>query len=167
MQQRLRICCGTLAVAVCATAAALRHYRPHGSPQNTPSVIPPAQATESAPVLPDTAVAADEPLPTPDVAATDQELLELARDIASRSPQRAIDWARAQADETLRQRCLFAAIRAWGGRNPNAAVDWALTQPDDERQTDLDAALAGAVQQPQQAVAIVRGLLKYYELEAA
>ncbi|HLX71736.1 MAG TPA: hypothetical protein VKV04_19150 [Verrucomicrobiae bacterium] len=161
MQQHLRFRCAILAVAVCA-AAGLLHYLPRdGSHLNTPAATQPTRATEAAPISPDTATV--ETFPTPDTSATDEELLKLARGIASRSPQHAIDWARAQTDETLRRRCLVAAIRAWGERNPNAAVDWALTQPEDERQTDLEAALAGAVTEPQVAVAIVRGLLKYYD----
>jgi hypothetical protein len=36
-------------------------------------------------------------------------------------------------------------------------------QDDDERRVDMEAALAGAVKQPQLALSIVRGLLKYYD----
>jgi hypothetical protein len=162
MQQRLKIRCAILAVAVCATAGLL-HYVHRNTPHlNTPAATPPARETELASTPPNTP-APEETLPTPEISATDEELLTLARDIALRSPQRAIGWARAQTDPTLRRRCVFAAIRAWGEHNPNAAVDWSLNQPEDERQTDLEAALAGAALQPQQAVAIVRGLLKYYD----
>lgn len=162
MRQCLRFRCGILAVALCTTVGLL-HYLPHGSHRNTPAAKESARATEVAPIPTEAATTVVETLPTPDTSATDDQLLTLARDIVSRSPQRAIDWARAQTDATLRRRCLVAAIRAWGERYPNAAVDWALTQPEDERQTDLEAALNGAVTQPQLAVAIVRGLLKYYD----
>jgi hypothetical protein len=162
--QRLRICCGILAVAVCATAGILLHYLPRDASHFAkPAAIVSAQPIEAEPTSSQIKTAVGEPLPTPDTSATDEELLTLARGIVSGSPQRAIDWARAQSDPTLGRRCLFAAIRAWGERDPNAAVDWALAQPDDEHQTDVEAALAGAVQQPQQAIAIVRGLLKYYD----
>lgn len=164
MQQRLRIRCGILAVAVCAAAVVSLNYLPRSaSHSNTPVIQPTAPASAVATVSPDSPATVVESLPTPDTFATDEELLTLARGIVSRSPQRAIDWARTQVDATLRRRCLVAAIRAWGECAPNAAVDWALSQPDDERQTDVEAALAGAVLQPQQAVAIVRGLLRYYD----
>src|SRR5262245_4220558 len=101
MQQRLRIRCGILAVAVCAAAGMLLHYWPHGGSQLSAGA-PSAQVTEVAPVEPETAAVAEAAtLPSPDTSATDEELLTLARDIVSRSPQRAIDWARAQADATL------------------------------------------------------------------
>lgn len=163
MRQRLTTRCGILAVAFCA-AVGLLHYLHHGvSHPNAPAVAPSAPAAETAIIRPDVAAPVGETFPTPNTSTTDEELLAIARQIVSRSPQRAIDWARAQADPTLRERCLFAAIRAWGESAPNAAVDWALTQSEDERQKFVEAALAGAVQQPQQAVAIVRGLLKYYD----
>jgi hypothetical protein len=142
----------------------LLHYLPRGASHLAkPAAIKSTQPIEIEPTSSEIRTAVGEPLPSADISATDEELLTLARGIVSGSPQRAIDWARAQSDLTLGRRCLLAAIRAWGERDPNAAVDWSLAQPDDERQTDLEAALAGAVQQPQQAVAIVRGLLKYYD----
>lgn len=154
-------------VATClATGVALHRFHREGSHSNSPSpsaATPPAPTIEATPISPNAIAAVDEPLPTPDASATDEQLLTLARNIVSRSPERAIAWARAQKDSTLRRRCLFAAIRAWGEREPITAVDWALTQDESERHMDIEAALAGAVQQPQQAVAIVRGLLKYYD----
>lgn len=163
MQRNLKIRFAILAV-ICGAAGTLLHYLPGGgSHLNTRAATPPSPAAGTTPVSPETVAVANVPLPTPDASATDEELLTLARGIVSRSPQQSIDWARVQIDTTLRRRCLFAAIRAWGESAPNAAIDWALTQPDGERQTDVEAALAGAVQQPQQAVAIVRGLLKYYD----
>ena len=79
----------------------------------------------------------------------------------TQSPQRAIEWARSQTDSTFRRRLLTAVIRAWGESDPDAAVDWVLVQDLDERRTDMEAALAGAVKQPKLALAIVRQLLVY------
>ncbi len=101
--------------------------------------------------------------PNPDPTATDEEFLTSARTLVDTSAQDAIAWARSQDDETLRRRCLCAVIRAWGEREPVLAVDWALAQDEIERQRDVEAALDGAAKQPEQAVAIVRGLLKYYD----
>ncbi len=103
-------------------------------------------------------------VPKPDHTATDDELLGDARMIVNSSIQDAIEWARAQDDETLRRRCLTAVLHAWAEREPVPAVDWALAQDEAERQSDLEAALAGvASAQPAEAAAIVRGLLKYYD----
>jgi hypothetical protein len=79
------------------------------------------------------------------------------------SPQHAIACARSQSDSMLARRLLFAVVRAWGESVPDAAVDWVLMQDDSERRIDMEAALAGEVKQPQVALAIVRGLLKYYD----
>src|SRR6202000_3466600 len=87
-------------------------------------------------------------------------LLVLARTVVAHSPERALTWAQSQSDSTMRSRLLFAVVRAWGESDANAAVDWALAQDDNDRQRDMEAALAGAVKQPQLALAIVRDLLK-------
>jgi hypothetical protein len=92
---------------------------------------------------------------------SEEDLLALARAAFTRSPQKAMAWAQSQTDPDLRQRVLSAVIRAWGESDPDAAVDWVLVQDDSERRMDMEAALAGAVKQPQLALAIVRGLLKY------
>ena len=78
---------------------------------------------------------------------SDEELLALARGLVVRSPERAIAWARSQNDG-LRDRLRFAVVRAWGEKDPGSAVDWALMQDDSERQSDMEAALAGAAGQP-------------------
>ena len=101
--------------------------------------------------------------PAVEISASDDQLLDLARSMVNRSPLAAVEWARSQSDPILRRRLLSAAIRAWAENDPNIAVDWALAQDDDERRIDLEAALAGAVKQPQLALAIVRGLFKNYD----
>jgi len=107
---------------------------------------------------PETVSAPAESFPVLTGSESDEELLALARTLVARSPERAIVWARSQS-EGLRERLRFAVIRAWGGNDPASALDWALAQDDSERQVDMEAALAGAVRQPQLALAIVRGLL--------
>jgi hypothetical protein len=108
-----------------------------------------------------TALAADDSFPKLSSSATDEELLVLARTAVARSARRAIEWARSQSDSEFHRRLLSAVIRAWGENDPDAAVDWVLTQDMDERRADMEAALAGAVKQPQLALAIVRQLLVY------
>jgi hypothetical protein len=114
-----------------------------------------------------TVLAADDSFPKPSSSATDEELLGLARTAVARSAQHAIEWARSQSDSELRRRLLSAVLRAWGESDPDAAVDWVLTQDMDERRADMEAALAGAVKQPQLALAIVRQLLVYDPQDAA
>jgi hypothetical protein len=108
---------------------------------------------------PEIVSAADESIPALNGSETDEELLALARTVVARSPERAIAWARAQGDSVPGRRLLSAVLRAWGESDPAAAVDWALAQDDGERRQDMEAALAGAVRQPQLALAIVRRLL--------
>jgi hypothetical protein len=107
----------------------------------------------------ETVPAADESFPALNGSETDEDLLALARTLVACSPERAIAWARAQSDSVSGRRLLSAVIRVWGESDPASAVDWALAQDDDERRQDLEAALAGAVRQPQLALAIVRRLL--------
>jgi len=132
------------------------------SPKTDVSSIPASQSGEAISQQPEITFTLDEAFPTPDAFATDEELLVLARKAVARSPQSAIAWARRQYDSLLSRRVLFAVIQAWGESDPEAALDWVLMQDDDERRTDMDAALAGAAtKQPQLALSIVRGLLKY------
>ncbi|HEY3760211.1 MAG TPA: hypothetical protein VGN23_00490 [Verrucomicrobiae bacterium] len=97
--------------------------------------------------------------PNPDASARDEELLALARKAVADFPLRAIDWARSQPDALLQRRLLSAVIQAWGEKDPATAIDWVLRQDDDERRLDMEAALDGAAQQPELALAIVRQLL--------
>ena len=133
---------------------------------HSPSALP-AAATETNPVStpmgiranpPETASTAVEFFPVLNGSESDEELLALARPLVARSPERALEWARSQSDG-LRERLRSAVVRAWGEKDPAGAVDWALVQDDDERRVDMEAALAGAVRQPQLALAIVRRLL--------
>lgn len=71
-------------------------------------------AVEVRPASPARVAAADDPLPSPDASATDEELLALARKIVARSPERAIAWARSQSDAVLCRRLLSAVVQAWG-----------------------------------------------------
>jgi hypothetical protein len=86
-------------------------------------------------------------------------LLEMVRDIVRRSPLQCIAWAQSQTNSILRERLLFAVLRAWGETNPRAAVQWAGSQDEDERQLRMEAALTGAVAQPEVALQIGRDLV--------
>lgn len=153
-----------IGLTVClAGGTALLFFHRTGSHSAPPGfaakAVPVSLAAEVQPDQPKIASAVDEPFPNPDAAATDEELLALARSVVARSPERAIAWARAQSDSALCRRLLSAVIRAWGEGDPASAVDWARAQDDGERRQDMEAALAGAVRQPQLALAIVRRLL--------
>lgn len=153
---------GIVGLALGLTGAMTLHFslRTH-STGFAPKTIAESQPSEVRPEPPQIVVAAAPVFPNVDVSATDEELLVLARNAVRRSREGAIDWARSQSDPVLTRRLLFAVVRAWGETDPNSAVDWALLQDDSERQIDVEAALAGAVKQPELALAIVRGVLKY------
>lgn len=166
MRRFSRIGFVTLILAIGLAGGVLLHYlrRPDSRAAGPASVAgmsvePQSQSvrtqTETDPV--------NRPFPAVEISATDEQLLDLARTVVSRSPRAAIEWARAQSDRILRRRLLSAVIRAWAENDPNVAVDWALAQDEDERRIDLEAALAGAVKQPLVALAIVRGLLENYD----
>ena len=132
-------------------------HRPHRSPAR-PEPETGTAAVSSSMATPAATAAADESFPSLNDSMSDEELLALVRCLVTRSPERAIAWARSQSDG-LRERLRFAVVRAWGENDPAGAVDWALIQDDDERRVDMEAVLAGAVRQPQLTLAIVRRLL--------
>ena len=140
--------------------AVFHRASPVSAPAARPAKAISVSPTETRPAQPETVSIVDWLFPNPDGSATDGELLALARKAVARSPERAIEWARSQSDSVLRARLLFAVIRAWGENDPAGAVDWVVIQDASERWADMEAALAGAVRQPQLAVAIVRQLLK-------
>jgi hypothetical protein len=168
MSPSARFFFGMIGLTICLAGGIAMHFF-HRT--NSPSVpgkseekaIPNLQSAESKPEHLKIVSTADEPFPIPDASATDEELLILARSVVAGSSQRAIAWARSQRDSVLARRLLFAVVRAWGESDPDAAVDWVLWQDESERRIDMEAALAGAVKQPQLALSIVRGLLKYYD----
>jgi hypothetical protein len=94
----------------------------------------------------------------PDGSESEQDLLKMARDAVARSPAQALEWARSQSDEELRERLLLAVVRAWGEKDPRDAVGWALRQEEVERIIRMEAALTGAATQPELALAILREL---------
>ena len=162
---------GTIGLALClvggiawglhhrAASVSAVHEPPNKAVAVSPSKAPPVQPTGVS--------ATDESLPDLSASAADTELLALARKAVAGSPQRAVAWAWSQRDPQLGRRLLSAVIRAWAESDPNAAVNWVLVQDPGELQVDMDAALAGAVKQPQLALAIVRGLLKFDPDDAA
>jgi hypothetical protein len=107
----------------------------------------------------------DEPLPAVginfDAESSDDELLQLARTVVMRSPQTALAWAQALTDPELRDRVLFAVLRAWGEQDPRAAVNWALNQDESRRVANLEVVLQGAAAQPEVAVEIGRDFLAH------
>jgi hypothetical protein len=105
----------------------------------------------------------DEPLPAEGIHfsadSSDEELLQLARTVILRSPQQALSWAQSLNDPELRERLLFAVLRAWGEQDPRAALTWALQQDESQRSINVEAALAGAATQPDLALELGRELL--------
>jgi hypothetical protein len=98
-----------------------------------------------------------EPLPLISSEDSDEQLLAIARDLVSRSPQSAIDFAQSQTDPELRERMLLAAFQAWDEADPRAALNWLLVQ--DRTATQLEAALKGAAKQSEISVQFVRELI--------
>ena len=144
----------TLALAV-VFFALFRHPAPE--PGRDTDTLPIAAAAAIAP--PGPAAPAVETWPNPDRAATDDDLLVLARKYAAVSPQRAVAWARSQSDADMRRRLLAAVLRAWGEGDPDPAIIWVLAQDETERPADMEAVLAGAVRQPSVTLAMIRQLL--------
>ena len=133
------------------------------APPHRPVAAPgPVKTTRHFPPTPVTPAARvpDEPLPAVginfDAESSDDELLQLARTIVGRSPQTALAWAQALTDPELRDRLLFAVVRAWGEQDPRAAVTWALRQ---DQRSSVEAALVGAAAQPEIALQIGREFL--------
>jgi hypothetical protein len=89
---------------------------------------------------------------------SDEELLQRARLLVQRSPSLALAWAQATRNPALHARLLRVVARAWGEVDPVAAVAWARRQLAN-RSTLLAAVAAGAVRQPDLAVAVGRQLL--------
>ena len=155
---------GTIGLAIClagGVAWGVYHWRsgPGAPAANTAKTVPVAPIAAARPAPANTSPVVGDSFPNPNGSTTDEELLALVRKAVARSPERAIEWARAQGDAVLRRRLLFAVLRAWGESDPVAAVDWVVLQDAGERQLDMEAALAGAARQPQLALAIVRQLL--------
>lgn len=96
--------------------------------------------------------------PLPAASVSDDELLRLARQYVTISPQQAIAWAGSATDEGFRERLLFATARAWGEQHPLDATDWALVQDEKWRFKRMEAVLLGAVAQPDAALAIGKAL---------
>ena len=105
------------------------------------------------------AIPALEVFPQPTATASDEELLATARQLVARSPQQVLAWAQAQPDLQLRERMMFAALRAWGEADPCSGVNWVLAQDDSAREADMRAVLRGAASQPETAMQLARQLL--------
>ena len=95
----------------------------------------------------------------PDPSASNEELLQLARNAIAISPEAALRWAESQSDSWLRERLKEAVLRAWGEADPRSAVNWALAQDEDHRQVAVSLTLQGAARQPEMALQIGRELL--------
>jgi hypothetical protein len=125
-------------------------------PVSTESMLRPARNPKPSPVLPSTNLVITR---EPSLSDSDEELLRIAREWMGQSPEQTMARAVAVSDPLLRERFLFAALRAWGEKNPNAAVGWALEQNEEMRFKRMEAALTGAAQQPAIALEIGRRLL--------
>jgi hypothetical protein len=148
-----------LGAAVLALVAYLMSQRPTGpaateSTANEAGATPPATRSVNPASLNRLHVTK-----TPTGNDSDEELLRLARAWVGQSPEQALTWASRETDGLLRERLVFSILRAWGETDPNAAVDWALAQGEEWRFKRMEAALTGAIRQPDEALAIGRKLL--------
>ncbi len=92
-------------------------------------------------------------------AASDEELLALARRRVATSPEDALARAESQADPAERERLLFAIVSAWAEADPVAAARWALAREHVGTERFMEAALTGAARRPALAMEIGRMLL--------
>lgn len=107
---------------------------------------------------PATGVAA---IPLPSPSASDAELLQWARKVATLSPEDAVALAQSQPDAPYRRRLLLALSEAWGEVFPAAAMRWAMEQPGKNQQHFIEAALKGAMRtQRSTALVIAQNLLQ-------
>jgi hypothetical protein len=129
------------------------------SPAQPVAISSSTEGVESKTILAVREVSVLEVFPQPAATASDEELLAMARRFVARSPQQVLAWAQAQADAQLRERMMFAALRAWGETDPCSGVNWALAQDDSAREVDMRAVLRGAASQPETAMQLARQLL--------
>ena len=86
--------------------------------------------------------------------ARDRELAALLEAFARTDPQRALELAQAEGNWRLRAILRAAALRGWASVAPDAAGDWALTVRAEERREAVAAVLAGAANNPDEAVRV-------------
>lgn len=84
-----------------------------------------------------------------------RERAALLEELARSDPQRALALAEAEGNWLARDQLREAALRGWASVEPDAAADWAMAQPVlGERMKCVSAVLAGAVAQPEAALAV-------------
>src|SRR5215469_7156852 len=106
----------TLVLAIGLAGAVLLHYwrqRDATAAQPALAISAPAQPHSQASAAQYETDSVDDSFPIVEISATDDQLLDLARNEVNRSPRAAIQWARSQADPILRRRLLSAVIHAW------------------------------------------------------
>jgi hypothetical protein len=87
--------------------------------------------------------------------ATTRKRAALLEELARTDPKRALELALAESNLLVRDELRAAALRGWAAVAPDAAGEWALAQPTlGERMRCFDAVLAGAVENPAEAVRI-------------
>jgi len=92
-------------------------------------------------------------------AASDDELVALARSRVAASLADALAWAQLQVDPATREKLLFAIVRVWAETDPIAALRWALAREPGGTARFMEAAVTGAARRPELAMEIGRMLL--------
>ncbi len=78
--------------------------------------------------------------------------------LATLDPPQAMALALAEANLRLRDDLRNAVLRGWASASPDAAAAWAMAQPAGSRSSVMEAVLAGAAHQPDQAIRLTAHL---------
>lgn len=90
--------------------------------------------------------------------ANEQERMEFLAELAAHDPKLAMQLALSENNQRLRLLLRQTVLRAWATQAPEDAAGWAMILPDGDRQVAMEAVLAGAATQPEDAIRLVRQL---------
>ena len=90
--------------------------------------------------------------------ASEQERTEFLAELAAHDPRLAMQLALGENNQRLRLLLRQTVLRAWATQAPEDAAAWAMILPDGDRQVAIESVLAGAANQPENAIRLVRQL---------
>lgn len=90
--------------------------------------------------------------------ASELERVKFLAALADHEPQLAMQLALGEANQRLRLVLRQAVLRSWATHAPEDAAVWSMALSDGERQVAMEAVLAGAATQPEDAIRLVRQL---------
>lgn len=91
-------------------------------------------------------------LAQPSAPQRDRALAALLEELARTDPQHALELVARENNWRLREQLRDATLRGWAATKPDAAADWALAVRPEDRRNAMAAVLAGAAENPTEAV---------------